>query len=119
MNDSSKFEITGAITQKYVAPSGKVAFFKVETKINGFRTIHELKTFDVNVCRQISTAGMGEMVHVRGELGSEQLKNKAKEPVEIDGRKLYVTILKVTSISSVGEKVQANADPIEDDQVPF
>lgn len=119
MNDSAKFTITGAITQKFVSPGGKFAALKVETKVNGFRALHNLKTFDNTVVRQIETCGIGEVVNVAGELGTEALRTKSKEDVLVDNFKVYIPSLKITSITSVAGK-PAN-DPIDDDDggVPF
>ncbi len=119
MTDKSVFEIIGAVVRKYVAPSGKFASLKVETSTNGFKSLHDLKTFDGTVCRQIETVGVGEMVKVTGELGSEVLKNKAKEPIEMDGYKVYVASLKVTNIAPVTEKAEPKKNPDADDDIPF
>lgn len=118
MQDRNEFEVVGAVVRKYVAPSGKFAVLVVETSKNGYRAMHDMKTFEGDVCRQISTVGVGEVVRVYGELGREQLKNKAKEPVIIDDRPAYVAVLKVTAIESVTEKATAK-DAADDDQVPF
>ncbi len=119
MQDKSTFEVIGAVVRKYVAPSGKFASLKVETSTNGFKSLHDLKTFDGTVCRQIETVGVGEMVRVTGELGTEQLKTKAKEPVIVDDYKVYVASLKVTSISPVTENAGVKKAAEDDDQVPF
>ncbi len=118
MQDKSTFEVIGAVVRKYVAPSGKFASLKVETSTNGFKSLHDLKTFDGTVCRQIETVGIGEMVRVMGELGTEQLKNKAKDGIELDGYKVYVAVLKVTKIEPVTEKA-TQKDAADDDRVPF
>lgn len=122
MNDIAQFRIVGAITQKYVSPSGKYAGLKVETKINGFKSIHNLKSFDATVVRQISTCGIGEMVQVDGDIGTEVLKNKAKDAIEVDGYKVYQETLKITSIAPANTNAAAQvkkADPFEDDEIPF
>ncbi len=119
MQDKNEFEVVGSVVRKFNSPSGKFAVLVVETSRGGYRSMHDMKTFEGDVCRQISTVGVGEVVRVFGELGREQLKNKAKEPVIVDERPVYVASLKVTKIESVTEKESAKDASDDVDGIPF
>ena len=129
VKDSATWQIIGALTHKFVAPSGKFCAFSVETVLEGRKSIHSIKSFDAEVCRALGNDfGIGEMVEVSGELASMVLTNRDKTPVEVGGRKYYETVLKATILTSTRPleaahrevaKQKAAIDPLKDDEVPF
>jgi hypothetical protein len=130
MDDCAKFKIVGGIVKKGVAASGKCAWLTIETAVEGRRAKHELIAFDSPLIYQISTAGEGEFVSCEGKLGNRKVTNKNREPVQVDGRDLWVPQYVLTFIESasgtVNEHPPANAPiprnskPVDDsDDIPF
>lgn len=127
MKDKANFAITGSLTRKFVAPSGKFCRFSVETFTDGRKTINTVLSFDHGVCRMLSGIGIGESLNVAGELGASLLSDKDKEPIMVNGYKYYETILKATAVAAIATKEtpQAKVDTMDDggapdsDPIPF
>jgi len=121
MNDETKFRIVGSIKNKYCAPSGKFGRLSIETSINGRRATNDVKFFDGNLIRQIETCGAGEFVRVEGRLGSESLKDKEGNAVQVNGRAVWMTTLvgdKIESATPAGRAKPKKQAPPVDDNMP-
>jgi len=121
MNDETKFRIVGSIKNKHCAPSGKFGRLSIETSINGRRAINDVKFFDGNLIRQIETCGAGEFERVEGRLGSESLKDKEGNAVQVNGRGVWMTTLvgdKIESATPSGRAEPKKQAPPVDDNIP-
>ena len=128
MEDFATWEIMGALARKYIAPSGKFCVFTVETKKEGRKTLHNIKSFENAVCVDLDQLGIGEMVEVSGEIACMVLKGRDKTEIKVDERVYWETTLKALKVepahvrgAAVKEaaKNEPKNDPMADDDIPF
>lgn len=124
--DKARWTVTGAMSWKWVAPSKKFARCKVESNVMGRRNFHEVMAFG-DMVNEIDISGIGEVVTVVGDLQTEKLTDKQKNPIRVDGYEVRLTMLKATSFTRYGETREVEGPrpkqvippPDSDDQIPF
>lgn len=114
------FRASGSVYKAFVPQSGKCAFLTVEfTNDRGRVTKLETRTFDATVIQQVRSLGQGEVVEVTGSIESEVAKDKAKQDVSVDGRLLWIPMLKLKSVKVDGAAKAKAAAPVDlDDGKP-
>lgn len=102
------FRISGEVKRKYVNPQGTFAVLTVEVQADGRKKILEMRAFK-DAIGAFSDITQGALVTVTGSVDSEKLTSKDKQPVQIDGRDKWISVLTARKIV-IAEKPVAAAD---------
>ena len=84
------FRATGFVHRAFVPPSGKCAFLTIAVPGKQKEQKIEMRTFDGEMIRRVGGLAVGEEVTVTAGVESTKLVNKARQPVEVDGRAVWV-----------------------------
>jgi single-stranded DNA-binding protein len=138
-DDKAEFRITATVaaargrgTNPRVAASGKVANLTLEVCRPGNdgdrpkRSFLDVVAFGETVA-DVRDLGAGESVVVVGELQTEKLTDKARNPVQSDGYDVWVTRLVARKVETLGQSAEqqprtaqaSTAIPASDDDIPF
>ncbi|HVQ52903.1 MAG TPA: hypothetical protein VMS92_22940 [Mycobacterium sp.] len=110
------FRIVGAVDRKFVPLSGKCAFLTLAVPGQRGEVKHECKTFDLLVIEEIRALGQGQVVQAIGTPEREKLTNKAKQPVMVDGREVWVPMFKINALTVEGGSARAKQEAAADDK---
>lgn len=100
----AKFRVIGYVERSFVPPSGKCAFVTLAVPGRNKDQKLEFVAFDHDAIVACGALGKGQTVQIRGNIGSQALKNKAKQDVEVDGRTVWTSRLEAVTIDVQGEK---------------
>lgn len=115
MTEGGKFRVVGYVSRKFIPQSRKCAFLTVEyLGDRGRKVTQEMVAFDGALIEAIDNIGQGESVDARGDLSREALKDKGKADVQVNGRPVFVTKLRLLAIDVLERKAPP---PLEDDAI--
>lgn len=89
------------VIRTYVADSKKIGRVDVELQPGSGREFGaklSAKSFSASVIGLIGELKVGQYVQLSGTIGSECVKDRAKNDVQVDGYKLWIPALNVTEI---------------------
>lgn len=127
-NEKDEFEqktlwiVCGSVKRRWVSESMKYGTIDLEVPGRGqYPEIVKVRSFKDGPLEAISQLVPGTVVKVLGVIGTEMVKNKAGEPVLIDGYKHYVDVLTVKQMkvdeSSIA-RASAAADAMKKQDAP-
>lgn len=112
MDEGGIWRVKGYVTRKFTMKSGTFGVLTVEYMGDrGRKSTQEAFAFDSAVVAKIAAIGEGEGVDMRGTLMREALKDKAKNDIEVDGRKVWITKLRLLAVEVMQRKA---APPLDD-----
>ena len=122
MKDKTSFTLVGAVKKTYVNDKKTFAVLSLETSVDGFRTVHELKAFKENV-GYIGDLQVGEVVEICGNVGRMSPKDceYAKIPPKPgNGENKFYPAIPVLNITSIRRdpKMAGQNNAEDDDSVP-
>jgi hypothetical protein len=100
----ANFRAIGYVERTFVPPSGKCAFLTLSVPGRSSDQKLDLVAFDDALIVIVGALGKGQTCQVRGNIGSQCLKNKAREDVQVDGRSVWMSRLEITSVDVEGAK---------------
>ena len=115
MKEGGIWRVRGYLARKFVTAKRSCAFVTMEYVDRGRKAIQEAVAFDAALIDQIGKLGDGECIDARGELMREALKTKDKRDVEVDGRKVWITKLRLLGIEVVERPSPPPLDDVPDD----
>ena len=123
MKDEASFCLVGAVKKTFVNDKKTFAVLSLETSVDGFRTVHELKAFKDYV-GYIGDLQVGEVVEICGNVGKMGPKDceYAKIPGKPsqDGTKTFYPAIPVLQITSIRRdpRIAGQTNAEDDDNVP-
>lgn len=104
------FRITGVVERKWIANSGKMAELTLAFPDRGKTSKVKVVAFKDMVAR-VSEVGQGQTVQVTGGFWDTKLTDKAKNPIQVDGRDVYQLKLTIRTLVVEGEAPPALGEP--------
>jgi hypothetical protein len=115
MKEGGIWRVRGYLARKFVTKTKSCAFVTMEYSDRGRKAVQEAVAFDAALIDQVDRLGDGECIDARGELMREALKDKGKRDVEVDGRKVWITKLRLLGIEVVQRPESPPLDDPQDD----
>ena len=115
MKEGGIWRVRGYLTRKFVTKTKSCAFVTMEYAERGRKAIQEAVAFDPALIDRVDRLGNGECIDARGELMREALKDKDKRDVEVDGRKVWITKLRLLGIEVIERPAPPPLDDAQED----
>ncbi len=110
------FRVCGVVVRRFVPPSKKCAFVTVEAPGDrGTPKKIDMRTFAADIIAEVDGLGEGQIIEVTGTIDMESLKDKAKNPVNVDGRAKWCPALTIRALKIEASSVKPKIEPAWDD----
>ena len=115
------WRICAVVERVFAAPSGKFAEMTLAYPDRGKTAKSKVCAFDAEMVQRVASIGQGETVQVTGGFWNTKLTNKAKQPIQVDGRDVYDTklVIRTLTVEGAAKAVPGKDADLDNTDLPF